>query len=54
MNGVMIKKGTTLYDAEIRFESDKNEWTGKSKSLENKKERKQQQLMINKQLPDNE
>lgn len=54
MNGVMIKKGTTLYDAEIRFNSDKNEWTGKDKSLQRKKERKQQQLMIRKLMPGNE
>lgn len=53
-NGMMIKQGSPISYGEISFNSDKNQWTGESKSLQNKKERKQQQVMIRKLRLDNE
>ncbi|ACU63489.1 hypothetical protein [Chitinophaga pinensis] len=54
LNGLMIRQGSKITEAEMYFDSDKPRWTGKMKSMQNRKERKQQQQIIRKQLPDSE
>lgn len=53
-DGMMVRQGSPIGYGEIHFNSDKSRWTGESKSLQNKKERKQQQLMLRKLMADNE
>ncbi|MFT5891286.1 MAG: hypothetical protein ACI9Y7_001387 [Dokdonia sp.] len=49
-NGVMIKKGSRLQEDHMWFQSDKDEYVAKEKSLKIKKERKEQHKIIRDEL----
>ena len=51
-NGVMIKKGSRLQEGHMWFQSDKDEYVAKEKSLRIKKERKEQHKIIREDLDD--
>ncbi|HRH42397.1 MAG TPA: hypothetical protein PKY82_12285 [Pyrinomonadaceae bacterium] len=46
LNGLMIRQGSFWTEFEMRFDSNKNQWCARLKSLRNKKERKKEKKII--------
>jgi hypothetical protein len=53
MNGLMIRQGSFFAEGHMQFDSDKNDYAAKSKSQQRKKDRKNSQQIIKKEI-DNE
>jgi hypothetical protein len=51
-NGMMIHRGSRLAESNMHFDSDKNHWAAVSKSERLKKNRKNEKIIIRKELDD--
>ncbi len=51
-NGMMIQQGSRLAESNMHFESDKNHWAAQSKSERLKKDRKNEKVIVRKELDD--
>ncbi len=51
-NGMMIHRGSRLAESNMHFETDKNKWAAQSKSERLKRDRKNEKVIIRKELED--